>query len=198
MLHIDGYGNLGIIHRRKANEGRMIFPRILNSTCLATDRIASLYAGGRSLFYGQTHPINHDRISRSRNLRMALRQITFVLGILMNMRDVIPSTIGNGNSEVAELQRCTGDIALSHTCPPDRLTIPSVLIATIQIVCTSKQSPLFAFDVDVHRSAQPHRLHVRTPSGDGLFLRIVYKLIVDHRTEIQDKPCITGMSQRIF
>ena len=50
----------------------------------------------------------------------------------------------------------------------------------------------------MHRTTQPHRLHIASPGVDGLILRLVHEVIVDHRTEVHDKPCVTALRQSIF
>ena len=83
----------------------------------------------------------------------------------MDMGHEVPATVGDGDGEVAELQGRTGDITLSHTSPPDRLSIPPFLIATVQVVGACQESALFTWDIDVHGSAQAHRLHIGAPGG---------------------------------
>ena len=49
----------------------------------------------------------------------------------------------------------------------------------------------------MHRPAKPHRLHIAAPGGDGLVLRLIHKTVVDHRSEVNDEPCVTTLRQSI-
>ena len=104
------------------------------------------------MLYSKAHAFYNGSIVLRSHLRLALRKITLVLRVLMDMGHEKPATISYGDSEVTELQRSAGDITLSHASPPDRLTIPSILIATVQIVSTCKESALLTRDIDMHRS----------------------------------------------
>ena len=153
MFDIDTDSNLRVFHRRKANEGGVILTRVLDGARLTADGIAGLDAGGGSMLYGEAHAFDNGRIGLGGNLRLTLCEIALVLRFFMDMRYLIPATVGDSDSEVAELQGRTGDITLSHTCPPDGLTIPAILIATVQVVGSCEESPLLALDIDVHRTA---------------------------------------------
>ena len=49
----------------------------------------------------------------------------------------------------------------------------------------------------MHRPAKTHRLHITSPSGDGLIFRLIHKAVVNHRSEVDDEPGVTTLRQRI-
>ena len=116
----------------------------------------------------------------------------------MDMRHEVPATVGDGDSEVAELQGRAGDIALSHTCPPDGLSVPPFLIAAVQVVGTCEEPTPFAWDIDVHRPTQTHGLHVGAPGGNGLIARGIHEVVVDHRGKGGEEPRVTRLRQGLF
>ena len=113
------------------------------------------------------------------------------------MAHIVPAAIGDRDGEVAELQGRTGDITLPHACPPDGLAVPAVLIASVQIVSACQQSALLSGDVDMHRPAKAHRLHITAPGGDGLVFRLIHKAVVDHRSEVDDEPGVATLRQGV-
>ena len=198
MLYIDTNGNLGIVHRRKGNEGGVILTGILDGARLAADGIAGFDAGGGAMFDGKAHAFDNRSISLGGHLRLTLREITLILRVLVDMGHIVPPSVCNGDGEVAELQGGAGDITLPHACPPDCLTIPPVLITAVQIVSPCEESALFTRDVDVHWSAQPHRLHIGAPGGDGLIARGIHEVVVDHRGEGGEKPGVARLRQGLL
>ncbi len=50
----------------------------------------------------------------------------------------------------------------------------------------------------MHGSTEAHRLHITAPGGDSLILRLIHEIIVDHRTEVHDKPRVTTLRQCLF
>ena len=198
MLDIDTDGDLGIVDRRKGDEGGVILSRVLDGTRLTADGVTGLDAGGGAVFDGEAHTFDDGGIGLGGNLRLTLREITLVLRVLMDMGHEVPATVGDGDGEVAELQGRAGDITLSHTCPPDRLSIPPFLIATVQVVGSCQESALFAWDIDVHGSAQAHRLHIGAPDGDGLIARGIHEVVVDHRGEGHEEPRVARLCEGFF
>ena len=115
----------------------------------------------------------------------------------MDVGHIEPAAIGDGNGEVAELQRCAGDIALPHAYPPDGLTIPPVLIAAVQIIGTCQESALLTLYIYMHRTAKSHGLHIGAPGGNRLIARLIHEIVVDHRGEGHQEPCVAALCQRI-
>ena len=118
MLHIDRDSNFGVIHGSEGDEGRMVCTWILDSACLTTDGIGSLDTSGSTFLYSKTHALYDRGIGFRFHLRLPLREITLVLGVLVNMRHVIPTTIRDGDSEITELEGRTGDITLPQMVFP--------------------------------------------------------------------------------
>ena len=100
MLDIDTDGDLGIVDRRKGDEGGVILSRVLDGTRLTADGVTGLDAGGGAMFDGEAHTFDDRCISLRLHLRPTLGEIPLVLRILMDMRHIIPTTISDGDSEV--------------------------------------------------------------------------------------------------
>jgi len=176
----------------------VILSWVLYGARLATNGIGGLDAGGGAMLYGKSHTFHNGGVGFGSHLGMTFREIALVLRVLMDMGHIIPASVGDGDGEVAELQRGAGDITLTHACPPDGLAIPAVLITAVQVVGTCQKSTLFALDINVHRTAQAHRLHVGAPGGDRLIVRGIHEVVVDHRGESHEKPGVARLRQCLF
>ena len=105
----------------------MVFAGILDGARLATYRIGGLDAGGSTFLYGKAHSLYDRCVSLGLHLRLAAGKIALVGGVLVDMRHVEPPAIGNGHGQIAQLEWSTGDVALTHACPPDSLAVPSAI-----------------------------------------------------------------------
>lgn len=198
MFDIDTDGDLRVVDRGKANESGVILTGVFDGARLATDGIAGLDAGSGAVLDGEAHAFDNGGIGLRGDFRLTLREITLVLGVFMDMGYEVPTTIGDSDGEVAELQGGAGDIALTHASPPDGLAVPAIFITAVQVVGACEESALFALDVDVHGTAQAHRLHVGAPGGDGLIARGIHEVVVDHRGEGGEEPRVARLRQGFF
>ena len=85
MLDIDTDGDLGIVDRRKGDEGGVILARVLDGARLTADGITGLDAGGGAMFDGEAHTFDDGGIGLGGDLRLTLREITLVLRVLVDM-----------------------------------------------------------------------------------------------------------------
>ena len=199
MLDVDGNGYFRVVHRGKANEGRVVGTAVLGSTCLTADGVGGLEAGAGAFLHCLSHTLDDRRIGIGKHHGAALAQEPlgqWTLGSrLVDMGGVEESTVGNGDSQVAQLHGSGGDVALAHACPDDGTGVPSVFIAPAQVIGIRHDAAQLAGNVDVERTAQSHASHIGSPCVDGLFFVLEDKVVVEHGHESRQKPCVARESQ---
>ena len=98
------------------------------------------------------------------------------------MRRDVPTSVGDHGGEVAELERGSGDLTLSHAYPHDRRAVP-VAMATAQVCRVGDAAAHLVGDVHAERSSETEAMHILCPTVDGAVLGEIRRAVVDHLLE---------------
>ena len=142
ILHIDGNGNLRIIHGCKTHEYGVVVAAVLCRTRLATGHEVVLGEFvARTTCCGGSHALNDIVVGSLRRLGMAWMRVE---------RIDEPATVGDGSAKVGYLQRCGVDLTLSDGNRNNGQTVPRTLVGLVVELCIGNQAALLARQVDAH------------------------------------------------
>ena len=122
MLYVHSDCDLRVVHGSESDESGMVFARILGCPGLSAYGVGSpVEFGGGPFGHSQPHSCNYRGIGFGGRLGLvrgekACRQGRMVC-IFMDVRREEEAPVGYRGCQVAELERCCGNVSLSHTGP---------------------------------------------------------------------------------
>ena len=113
------------------------------------------------------------------------------------MRRDVPTSVGDHGGEVAELERGSGDLTLSHAYPHDRRAVP-VAMATAQVCRVGDAAAHLVGDVHAERSSETEAMHILCPTVDGAVLGEIRRAVVDHLLESLTEVSVAALSDGLY
>ena len=202
VLHIDGNGNLGVVHRGKAHEDGVVLAAILSGAGLATSLYTGQYGpygttGGatRAARHCGPHPLHHLLVVGAVDARVAARGVERIEGVVFNLLHDVGgdevATVGNGGTEVGYLQGGGRDFALANGDTDDGQTVPRAAVGFVVGLGVGDKAALLTGEVGAELVAKALGHHVVFPHREGLLRRAVLA-VANHAEE---SPAEVGVAR---
>ena len=153
ILHIHGYGYLGVFHRGKAHKYGVVAAVVLRRT-----RLAACLEGqtrehlARTLQSRRPHACHNIVVCTARGLGVVAVPIERVEGqtlhLAHNMRHIVVATVGYGSAKIGYLQRRKRNLALSDGDGYDGKSVPGAVVVAVVVVGIRYHAALLAGQVD--------------------------------------------------
>mgnify|MGYP007060498413 CR=1 FL=1 len=110
-----------------------------------------------------------------------------------HMRHIIIAAVGDGGTQVGNLQRREVNLALTNTDTDDRQAVPRALVSLVVETSVGYESAFLTRKVDAQAVAKAHAHHVVAPGVHGVLHRAVLTTIGHH---VIQSPTEEGVARR--
>ena len=157
----------------------MVTTAVLCRTGLTTDNnVATVQVLTGSTQYRSTHTLYDIVVSGAvRHGVMLLGELLLqrlILHLAHHMRGDVIATVGNGSTEVSNLQRCERHLTLSDGDTNDTQSAPPLRQVLVVILGIGNHTTLLTGQIDTEGIAEAHALHIVAPGVH----RLLYILIL--------------------
>ena len=188
VLHIYGNSDLRFVHRCEAHEHRVVATAVLGRTGLTADNdVATVQVLTGTTQYRSTHTLYDIFVGRTiGHGEMLLGELLlqrFILYLAHHMRRDEIAAVGNGGTQVGDLQRreryltlTDGDTDHTQSAPPFR----QILVVIFGI---RNHTTFLTGQVDAEGIAEAHALHIVAPGIHRLLHILVLLSVTQHVVE---------------
>ena len=121
----------------------------------------------------------------------------FALHLAHYMRHIVVASVGNGGTQIGNLQRSEVHLTLSDRDTDDGKSVPGTFVGLVIELCIWYQTSLLARQIDAQLIAESHTHHIVFPYSHRLLHRTILFLIAYHIIKSPAEVTVAGSTDSI-
>ena len=149
-----------------------------------------------------SHTSHHIVIGSLRSLGVMTAGIErierFALHLAHYMRHIVIASVGDGGTQIGNLQRSEVHLTLSDRDTDDGQSVPGALVGLVIELCIRNQTSLLARQIDTQLIAESHTHHIVFPYGHRILHRAILLLVAYHIIKSPAEVTVAGSTDSIY
>ena len=149
-----------------------------------------------------SHTSHHIVIGSLRSLGVMTAGIKrierFALHLTHYVRHIVIASVGNGGTQIGNLQRSEVHLTLSDRDTDDGQSVPGALVGLVIELCIWNQTSLLARQIDAQLIAESHTHHIVFPYSHRLLHRAILLLVAYHIIKSPAEVTVAGSTDSIY